>query len=77
MSSLTLAQKKKFVKEQLKAATDKVVKAIEVMPETWTDVELQAYIARQFQNPQVDYELRGNTVRGKAFNAEVASNPGL
>lgn len=75
--SLTLAQKKKFVKDSMKATTDKVVKAIESIPAEWDEVELQAYIARQFQDSNVDYELRGNTARGRAFNSELANNRAL
>jgi hypothetical protein len=72
-SLLTLAQKKKYVKDQMKAVTDKVIQAVETMPPEWDGVELQAFIAQQFQDPDVEYALRGNTARGRAFNAVLAS----
>lgn len=69
----TLAKKKKFVKDRMKVTTDKVVKAVEAMPEAWDEVELSAYISLLLQHPEVNHELRGNTVRGKAFAKAISS----
>lgn len=75
--SMTLAQKRKFVKDLLKKTTDKVVKAIDGAPAEWDEIELQAYIAEQFKDENVTFALRGNTARGRAFNAELLYNRAL
>jgi methionine aminopeptidase len=75
--TLTLAQKRKLAKDLLKATTDKVVKAIEHMPEGWDGIEIRAYIAKQFEDEDVSFALRGNTARGRVFTAEMAKNRGL
>jgi hypothetical protein len=75
--TLSLAQKRKFAKDLLKTVTDKVVKAIEVMPAEWDGVEIHGYITKQFEDAKVSYELRGNTARGRVFNAELANNRAL
>jgi hypothetical protein len=75
--SLSLAQKKKLAKELLKNATDKVVKALDSAPAEWDGVEIKAYIAKQFEDTNVDHELRGNTARGRAFTKALTYQRGL
>jgi electron transfer flavoprotein alpha subunit len=74
---LSLAQKKKVAKDLLKQASDKVVKALDSVPAEWDQVEIKAYIAKQFEDTNVTHELRGNTARGRAFSAELANNRAL
>jgi hypothetical protein len=74
---LTLAQKKKFVKDLLKSVTEDVVKATESMPAEWDGIELRTYIAAKLEDPITTYAMRGNTARGRAYAAEIANNRAL
>jgi hypothetical protein len=46
-------------------------------PAEWDGVEIRAYIAKQFEDSNADHALRGNTTRGRAFNAELSQNRAL
>jgi hypothetical protein len=74
---LSLAQKKKHAKVLINQVNAKVMKALESAPADWDAEEIQAYISKQFVDSNVEFALRGNTTRGRAFNTELANNRAL
>jgi hypothetical protein len=69
----TAAQKRKFVKDLLKSIQEKTTAAIDSVPAEWDEIELREFIRVQLQTDEAAYALRGNTARGRAFTATLAS----